>query len=143
MRWRERKKQGRKPAKWRKPAWGGGPAPLPDKQGWTKESFRIMKLFHSSQKLFVTPPPLYLQIISNMCQSHQCLIQSVHVGVCICVSQRELSFLFKARQYETEIKSKEEKAKDLRKLGLAETTESVTSMLLLPGLTASYIPQPP
>ena len=102
-----------------------------------------MKLFHSSQKLFVTPSPLYLQIISNMCQSHQCLIQIVRVGVCICVSQRELSFLFKARQYETEITRKEEKAKDLRKLGLAETTESVTSMLLLPGLTASYIPQPP
>ena len=102
-----------------------------------------MKLFHFSQKLFVTPPHLYLQIVSNMCQSHQCLIQSVRVGVCICVSQRELSFLFKERQYETEITSKEEKAKDLRKLGLAETTESMTSTLLLPGLTASYIPQPP
>ena len=55
-----------------------------------------MKIFHSSQKLFVTLPPLYLQIISNMCQSHQCLIQSVPVGVCICVTQRELSFLFEA-----------------------------------------------
>ena len=102
-----------------------------------------MKLFHSSQKVFVTPPRLYLQMISNVCQAHQRLIQNARVGVCLCVTQRELHFMFEARQHETEITSKGGKAKDLRKLGLAETTESMTSTFLLPGLTAPYIPESP
>lgn len=70
---------GRKASKMEKASMRRGTSPLPDKQGWAKESFRIMKIFHSSQKLFVTLLPLYLQIISNMCQSHQCLIQSVYL----------------------------------------------------------------
>ena len=55
----------------------------------------------------------------------------VCVCVCVCLTQRELSFLFEARQYKTEIICEEEKAKDLRQLGLAETTGSTDIHSLL------------